>query len=198
MAKQPKKSTRQDKAAGKVVQATKKEPKPLVQKGPVPDFTQNADRVAARENQSFASAISEGRLRFAAFVAGVEGEYLIGTTKGRFPSGFPFAVKMKQLPKTDNKPAFEMLVIEEVEPTRMSMRVYIPHAMLFAHLKDTTFRPGFLGDVQHEMTVYLQGILYDHIVEERERRRRAEVALMFTQLNDQKQEATSPKEAATA
>ncbi len=185
MAKQdPKKTLADKKAAGKKqgeqqAAATRTKPAPKV-KGPVPDFTPNKVREEAHNLNAFAKAIVDGQQRFSALVAGIEGVYLVGTTKGQFLKGHSFVVKTITFPKKDDRDAFDQLVIEEYAPVDLKFTVRIPHSWLFRPFAKCKFAQGAVGEVQQNMLAFLKEMLAKEIDFELARREEARMALAAT------------------
>ena len=172
MAKRPAKQTLADKQAdsGKQPQSAQsaKKAKELKPKSPMPDFKKNLEREAVRKAQEsveLTKALAEKasdiaakeRARLPDMVAGVPGTYAVGgyNSKANFVI-LDFVVKQQWFTAKGDKPAAELLVIQELRPQGGTREpVFFPLGWLLKNPKKVNFAYGEIGDVQEMMFSFL-------------------------------------------
>ena len=168
MAKQQSKKTLADKKAKGQQPKPPKAMKPLKQKGPQPDFTPNQDREEATADLAFATRIADERLHFPALVAGEHGKYLVGINHGSISEGHFFHVHTNHMPSKDGEEGYDLTTIQgEISASENKPGISIPLSWLFKPTDKCRLASGLVGEIQHDMLIFLKQALFDEIEEQK-------------------------------
>ena len=181
MAKQVKKQTLANKKATQEAAVQVAKPAKEV-KGTIPNFGKNYDHIVAREQQEKALAskakaetkkilAQQEQNRLKEMVIGTPGSYRVfgRNSDDQFVTN-DFIVALRWFPKNGDKPAQEVLIIQEpFLRDGARERIFIPHTWLLQKHVKANFTRGKIGEVQDGMLAFLQHNLKELITEEKAR-----------------------------
>ncbi len=181
MTKQIKKTTLADKKAAK--EAAVQAAKPVKEvKGMIPNFDRNQDRAEAHQEQKQALAAKakaetkkilaeQEQNRLKEMVIGTHGSYHVfgRNSDDQFVTN-DFIVTLRWFPKNGDKPAQDILVIQEpFLRDGAHERIFIPHTWLLQKHVKANFTRGKIGEVQDGMLAFLQHNLKELITKAKAR-----------------------------